>query len=201
MTALLAAFGVLALYSQFVNPTSPYAGQLVVLIGLAVAVDYSLFMISRYRTELRAGRAKDAAIRVASATAGRAVFFSGLAVMISIAGLFLLDDPLFRSMAVATIAVVAISVVGSLTFLPAVMAILGRRIDWGRIPYFGRRAARGQRLLEPDRPRRHPSPDRLRRRRPRCSCWPSPPRPRGSTSARATSRRSRTRWTRSRRSG
>jgi RND superfamily putative drug exporter len=138
VTALLAAFGVLALYSQFVYPTSPYAGQLVVLIGLAVAVDYSLFMISRYRTEQRNGRERHAAIRVASATAGRAVFFSGLAVMISIAGLFLLDDPLFRSMAVATIAVVAISVVGSLTFLPAVLAILGPRIDWGRVPYFGR---------------------------------------------------------------
>jgi RND superfamily putative drug exporter len=138
VTALLAAFGLLALYSQFIYPTSPYAGQLVVLIGLAVAVDYSLFMISRYRTEARAGRERDAAIRVASATAGRAVFFSGLAVMISIAGLFLLDDPLFRSMAVATIAVVAISVMGSLTFLPAGLAILGPRIDWGRIPYFGR---------------------------------------------------------------
>ena len=127
MTALLAAFGVLALYSQFVDPVSPYASQLVVLIGLAVAVDYSLFMISRFRTERAPGANEDAAIRVASATAGRAVFFCGLAVMISIAGLFLLDDPLFRSMAVGTIAVVFISVVGSLTFLPAVLAILGER--------------------------------------------------------------------------
>ena len=138
ITALLAAFGILALYSQFIYPTSSYAGQLVVLIGLAVAVDYSLFMISRYRTEMRRGRSIQSAIHIASATAGRAVFFSGLAVMISIAGLFLLDDPLFRSMAVATIAVVLISVIGSLTFLPAVLAILGRRIDFGRIPYFGR---------------------------------------------------------------
>ena len=74
------------------------------LIGLAVAVDYSLFMITRFRTERRHGRPKLAAIDVASATAGRAVFFSGLAVMVSIGGLFLLDDPLFRSMAVGTIA-------------------------------------------------------------------------------------------------
>ncbi|MBM4408653.1 MAG: MMPL family transporter [Chloroflexi bacterium] len=138
VTAILAALGLLALYSQVIYPTSPYASQLVVLIGLAVAVDYSLFMISRYRPEVRAGRQREAAIRVASATAGRAVFFSGVAVIISIAGLFLLDDPLFRSMAIATIAVVAISVAGSLTFLPAVLAVVGGRIDWGRIPYFGR---------------------------------------------------------------
>ncbi len=99
ITALLAAFGVLGLYSQAVAPVSPYASQLVVLIGLAVAVDYSLFMITRYRTERRHGRVKHDAIRVASATAGRAVFFSGLAVVFSIGGLFLLDDVLFHSMA------------------------------------------------------------------------------------------------------
>ncbi|MEO5939620.1 MAG: MMPL family transporter, partial [Candidatus Limnocylindrales bacterium] len=100
ITALLAAFGILGLYSQAISPVSPYASQLVVLIGLAVAVDYSLFMVTRFRTERRHGRPKLAAIDVASNTAGRAVFFSGLAVMISIGGLFLLDDPLFRSMAV-----------------------------------------------------------------------------------------------------
>ena len=68
---------------------SPYARQLIVLIGLAVAVDYSLFMITRFRTERRRGATRSRAIEVASSTAGRAVFFSGLAVMISIAALFL----------------------------------------------------------------------------------------------------------------
>ena len=92
--------------ARLIDPVSAYASQLVVLIGLAVAVDYSLFMITRFRTERRHGRAKLAAIEVASATAGRAVFFSGLAVMFSIGGLFLLNDVLFRSMAVGTIAVV-----------------------------------------------------------------------------------------------
>jgi RND superfamily putative drug exporter len=100
------AFGILALYSQSVAAVSPYASQLVVLIGLAVAVDYSLFMVTRFRTERRHGKSKLRAIEASSATAGRAVFFSGLAVTISIGGLFLLDDPLFRSMAVGTIAVV-----------------------------------------------------------------------------------------------
>lgn len=142
VTSLLAAFGVLALYSQFVAPVSPYASQLVVLIGLAVAVDYSLFMITRFRVERRR-RDRLASIEVASSTAGRAVFFSGLAVMISIAGLFLLDDPLFRSMAIGTISVVFISVVGSLTFLPAVLAILDRNVNRLRVPIIGRQRDEG----------------------------------------------------------
>jgi uncharacterized membrane protein YdfJ with MMPL/SSD domain len=139
ITALLAAFGLLGLYSQVIAPVSPYATQLIVLIGLAVAVDYSLFMITRFRTERALGRDRQPAIRVASSTAGRAVFFSGVAVMISIAGLFLLDDPLFRSMALGTIAVVLISVIGSLTFLPAVLAILGDGVDRLRLPFLHRR--------------------------------------------------------------
>ena len=143
ITALLAAFGFVGLYSQFIAPVSPYATQLIVLIGLAVAVDYSLFLITRFRTERRHGRDKLAAIRVASSTAGRAVFFSGLAVMISIAGLFLLDDPLFRSMAIGTIAVVLISVIGSLTFLPATLALLGDGVDRLRLPLLGRRREEG----------------------------------------------------------
>jgi uncharacterized membrane protein YdfJ with MMPL/SSD domain len=137
-TALLAAFGILGLYSQVITPVSPYASQLVVLIGLAVAVDYSLFMVTRFRTERRHGRDKLAAIHAASNTAGRAVFFSGLAVMISIGGLFLLDDPLFRSMAVGTISVVLVAVIGSLTFLPATLAILGDGVNRLRVPFLGR---------------------------------------------------------------
>jgi RND superfamily putative drug exporter len=142
-TALLAAFGVLGIYSQTIDPVSPYASQLIVLIGLAVAVDYSLFMITRYRTERRHGRPKPDAIRVASATAGRAVFFSGLAVMFSIAGLFLLDDVLFQSMAIGTISVVLIAVIGSLTFLPATLAILGDGVDRLRVPFLGRHRPEG----------------------------------------------------------
>jgi uncharacterized membrane protein YdfJ with MMPL/SSD domain len=143
ITALLAAFGILGLYSQAIDPVSPYAGQLIVLIGLAVAVDYSLFMITRYRTERRHDREPYDAIRVASATAGRAVFFSGLAVMFSIGGLFLLDDVLFRSMAIGTISVVLIAVIGSLTFLPATLAILGDRVNALRVPFLGRNRPEG----------------------------------------------------------
>jgi uncharacterized membrane protein YdfJ with MMPL/SSD domain len=138
VTALLAAFGILGLYSQVVAPVSPYASQLVVLIGLAVAVDYSLFMLTRFRTERRHGRDRLGAIQAASNTAGRAVFFSGLAVMISIGGLFLLDDPLFRSMAIGTISVVLVAVIGSLTFLPATLAILGDGVNRLGVPILGR---------------------------------------------------------------
>jgi uncharacterized membrane protein YdfJ with MMPL/SSD domain len=146
ITALLAAFGVLGLYSQAIDPVSPYASQLVVLIGLAVAVDYSLFMITRYRTERRHGRESYDAIRVASATAGRAVFFSGLAVAFSVCGLFLLDDVLFRSMAIGTISVVLIAVIGSLTFLPATLAILGDNVNRFRVPFLGRNRPEGSGL-------------------------------------------------------
>ncbi len=138
VTALIGAFGFLGIYSQVVGPVSSYATQLIVLIGLAVAVDYSLFMVTRFRTERRRGRDKMAAIEVASSTAGRAVFFSGITVMISLAGLFILNDSLFKSMATGTIGVVLISVIGSLTFLPATLAILGNGVNWGRLPFFGR---------------------------------------------------------------
>ncbi len=132
VTSLLAAFGFIGLYSQAVAAVSPNATQLIVLIGLAVAVDYTLFMVTRFRTERRLGRSIPGAIEVSSSTAGRAVFFSGLAVMISLAGLLTLGIPLFTSMAVGTIGVVMVSVIGSLTFLPATLAIVGDRVNLGR---------------------------------------------------------------------
>jgi RND superfamily putative drug exporter len=147
ISSLIAAFGILGIYSQTVGAVSPNATQLIVLIGLAVAVDYSLFMITRFRVERRAGRERHKAIEVASSTAGRAVFFSGLAVMISLAGLITLGVSLFTSMAVGTIAVVFVSVVGSLTFLPAMLAILGDRVNLGRparwLPAIARRVPLG----------------------------------------------------------
>src|SRR4249919_2737460 len=132
ISSLVAAFGILGIYSQVVGPVSPNATQLIVLIGLAVAVDYSLFMITRFRVERRAGRDRAKAIEVSSSTAGRAVFFSGLAVMISLAGLITLGVSLFTSMAIGTISVVFVSVIGSLTFMPATLSILGDKVNLGR---------------------------------------------------------------------
>jgi uncharacterized membrane protein YdfJ with MMPL/SSD domain len=144
ITALLAAFGLLGIYSELFNPVSPYASQLVVLIGLAVAVDYSLFMVTRFRSERHAGRDKLAAIETASATAGRAVFFSGLAVMISLAGLFLLPDEIFHSMALGTIAVIMAAIAGSLTFVPATLAILGDNVSRLGVPFLSRDRGEGR---------------------------------------------------------
>jgi uncharacterized membrane protein YdfJ with MMPL/SSD domain len=141
-TSLAAAYGFLGLYSQTVGAVSPNASQLIVLMGLAVAVDYSLFMITRFRTERQQGRDVQRAVEIASSTAGRAVFFSGIAVVISLGGLVTLGISLFTSMAVGTMAVVLVSVIGSLTFLPATLAIVGDRVDMGRpvtwLPRIGR---------------------------------------------------------------
>lgn len=143
LSALLGGFGILGIYSQLVAPVAMSTSQLVVLIGLAVGVDYSLFMITRFRSERRAGRDKHAAIETASGTAGRAVFFSGLAVAVALAGLFLVRVDILDSMAVGMIGVVLVAVIGSLTFLPATLSILGDRVNLGRLPILGRERGEG----------------------------------------------------------
>jgi RND superfamily putative drug exporter len=135
ITALIGAMGLVGIYSRLVHPVGIFAGEFVVLIGLAVAIDYSLFVITRFRAERARGRQSLVAIEVASATAGRAVLFSGLAVMVSLGSLIVIDDPTIRSCAIGSIAVVLVSLVGSLTFLPATLAILDRRLDRGRPPF------------------------------------------------------------------
>lgn len=144
LSAIVGAMGMVGIYSQAVSPVSQYVAQIVVLIGLAVAVDYSLFVISRFRTERSAGRDKFGAIEVASSTAGRAVFFSGLAVMISLGALLLIDDDVFKSIAIGSIAVVLISVTGSLTFLPAMLSILDRKVMRLGIPFLSRERGEGR---------------------------------------------------------
>jgi uncharacterized membrane protein YdfJ with MMPL/SSD domain len=174
LSAITGAMGLVGIYSQTVAPVSQYVGQIVVLIGLAVAVDYSLFVISRFRTErgrgnvsffgivtrtattgwsgMRAalreqegqGRSKLGGIEVASSTAGRAVFFSGLAVMISLGGLLLINDDVFKSIAIGSISVVLISVAGSLTFLPATLAILDRWVFRFGLPVVARDRGEGR---------------------------------------------------------
>jgi uncharacterized membrane protein YdfJ with MMPL/SSD domain len=138
LTAVIATFGLVAVTSQAV-PVATQAGALVLLIGLAVGVDYSLFYLRRAREERAAGRSTRAAIEVAAATSGRAVLISGLTVMTAMAGMFLTGDRVFASFALATIAVVAIAMLGSLTVLPALLSRLGDKVDRGRLPLLGRR--------------------------------------------------------------
>jgi uncharacterized membrane protein YdfJ with MMPL/SSD domain len=141
ITAVAAALGALGVVSQ-IAPTSDTTASVVVLIGLAVGVDYSLFYIRREREERRAGRGPDAALDAAAATVGRAILVSGLTVMVALGGLLLSGSAVFVSIGLATMLVVAIAVLGSLTVLPALLARLGDRIDRGRLPRFLRRRPR-----------------------------------------------------------
>ena len=143
LTSVAAAMGAFGVVSQFA-PDGGSTGALVLLVGLAVGVDYSLFYIRREREERRAGRGPEAALDVAAATAGRAIVVSGLTVMLSLAGLLITGLSVFTAMALGTIIVVAFAVLGSLTVLPATLALLGDRVDAGRLPFARRlRARRG----------------------------------------------------------
>jgi uncharacterized membrane protein YdfJ with MMPL/SSD domain len=144
-SAVVATLGLLALPSQLV-PMDSNVSAVVVLVGLAVGVDYSLFYLRREREERRAGRSAEASLQAAAATSGRAVLVSGLTVIVAMAGMLLSGDPTFTSFAVATMTVVAVAMFASLTVLPAVLSKLGDRVEKGRIPFLARwrrRRARG----------------------------------------------------------
>ena len=137
MTAISLTIGAAVLISQ-VYALQEFYVQLVLLIGLAVGIDYSLFIISRFREERAAGRPKLEAIRTASNTTGRAVFYAGVTVMVSLTGLVLTGDELFIGMGIGAVIVVLFTVVASLTLLPAVISLLGDGVNWLRIPGLGR---------------------------------------------------------------
>ena len=103
--------------------------NVLVMMGLAVGIDYSLFVVSRFREERRAGRGLEDAVAVAGATASRAVLFSGATVVLALVGMFLVPHTVFRSIAVGAIAVVLVSVLAALTLLPAALAVLGDRLE------------------------------------------------------------------------
>jgi uncharacterized membrane protein YdfJ with MMPL/SSD domain len=132
ITSVVAAIGALGLVSQ-IAPSGTPTNSVVALIGLAVGVDYSLFYIRREREERRAGRSPHAALSATAATVGRAVVIAGLTVMVALAGLLFTGLGVFTSMALGAMLVVAIAVIGSVTVLPAVLALLGDRIDRGRV--------------------------------------------------------------------
>nr|WP_246324359.1 MMPL family transporter [Petropleomorpha daqingensis] len=145
LTAFIGALGLLTFASQIwhVNAT---AQTVMLLIGLAVGVDYSLFYLKREREERARGAGALDALDIAAATSGRSVLISGLTVIVAMAGIFLTGSAVFTGIGLATILVVACSVVGSLTVLPATMAWLGDHIEWGRIPFLHRGSARPSRV-------------------------------------------------------
>jgi RND superfamily putative drug exporter len=142
LTAVLATFGLIALPSGLL-PVAFEAPAMVLLIGLAVGVDYSMFYLKRERQERAAGKSTEAALEAAAATSGRSVLISGLTVMGAMAGMFLTGDQTFASLGFATILVVAVAVLGSLTVLPALLWRLGDNVDRLRVPFIGRRSRPG----------------------------------------------------------
>jgi uncharacterized membrane protein YdfJ with MMPL/SSD domain len=144
LTAFMAAGGLLALTSRAVHIDGT-ATSVMLLIGLAVGVDYSLFYLKREREERALGRTPAEALRIAAATSGRSILVSGLTVVAAVGGLFLTGNATFKGVAEATVLVVAVAVLGSVTVLPALMSLLGDRIEKGRLPFVARRARSRQR--------------------------------------------------------
>jgi uncharacterized membrane protein YdfJ with MMPL/SSD domain len=137
-SAVAATIGLIGPVSHLV-PVEESITSVVLLIGLAVGVDYSLFYLRREREERARGRSELDALQYAAATSGRAVLVSGLTVIIAMAGMFLGGSAIWTAFAIGTIMVVAIAVAGSLTVLPATLAWLGDRVERGRVPLIGRR--------------------------------------------------------------
>src|SRR6516165_8337796 len=143
-TAVVTAISLLAIPSRWL-PISSTTSSVILLVGMAVGVNYSLFYLRREREERAAGASQAEALRTAAATSGRAIVVSGLTVMISLAGLFLTGIDIFTGFAVGAITVVGVAVVGSLTALPAALSLLGTWVDKGRIPFLGRRRTAARR--------------------------------------------------------
>ena len=137
ITAVMATNALIAIPSQFM-PVNESISHVVLLIGLAVGVDYSLFYLRREREERAAGRSEGAALQAAAATSGRAVLISGITVLIAMAGMFFSGDKAFMSFSIGTMMVVAVAMIGSLTVLPALLSKLGDRVEKGRIPFVHR---------------------------------------------------------------
>jgi RND superfamily putative drug exporter len=121
--------GAVVYFLALATTMSVFVTNVASMLGIGVAVDYSLFLLSRYRDELHRGGDRAHALDVAMRTSGATVVFSGVTVLVSLAGLFLLDSTVMRSLAIGAMVVVAIAVLGAVTLLPALIALLGRRAD------------------------------------------------------------------------
>ncbi|WAP58888.1 MMPL family transporter [Streptomyces sp. S465] len=137
MTAFLATSGLVAVVSHWVH-MSDTANSVMLLVGLAVGVDYCLFYLRREREERAAGRDAGTALRIAAATSGRAILVSGVTVIVAMAGMLFTGIAEFKAMGLATLMVVAVAMVGSVTVLPALLSLLGERVEKGRVPFLAR---------------------------------------------------------------
>ncbi len=146
-TAVMGTIGLLGPVSQL-HALSDVVAQVVILVGLAVGVDYAMFYLRREMEERDKGNDPEAALNIAAATSGRAVLISGFTVMTAMAGMFLAGNPIFASFGVGTILVVGVAMLGSVTVLPAVLSFLSMKgwTEKGRVPWIAKRrhAARGE---------------------------------------------------------
>ncbi len=140
--AVVLAVAVLTLISQTYAMDQAFS-EIVLLMGLATGIDYSLFVISRYRSERRAGRSKDDALQVATGTSGKAIFFAGATTVFAVAGMFLMDDQIFSSLGLSAMIVVTLAVIGAMTLLPAIITMMGDNIDRLGVPFLGRGTGEG----------------------------------------------------------
>ncbi|MER6352653.1 MMPL family transporter [Streptomyces sp. NPDC001634] len=134
ITAIMATMGLMGIVSHL-QPMNDTANSVMLLVGLAVGVDYCLFYLRREREERAAGRDADTALRIAAATSGRAVIVSGVTVCVAMAGMLFTGLATFEAMGLASLMVVAVAMVGSVTVLPALLSLLGKRVEKGRIPF------------------------------------------------------------------
>ena len=136
LTAVMGTIGLLGPLSQLVALDEAIS-SVVLLVGLAVGVDYCMFYLRREMEERDAGKGSEAALEAAAATSGRAVLISGFTVIVAMAGMFLAGSAVFLSFGVGTILVVAVAVLGSVTVLPAMLSWLGEKgwTEKGRVPY------------------------------------------------------------------
>jgi len=137
LSGVIATIGLVALPSHLV-PMDSNVSAVILLIGLAVGVDYSLFYLKREREERAAGKGSRAALEAAAATSGRSVLISGLTVMIAMAGMMFAGDKSYLGFGIATMMVVGVAMLGSLTVLPALLSKLGDRVEKGKIPFLHR---------------------------------------------------------------
>jgi RND superfamily putative drug exporter len=140
IVSIAVALGLTALIGQAFE-LSFFVVNMLVMMGLAVGIDYALFVVSRFREERAKGLEKLDAIQAAGATASRAVFFSGITVMLALIGMLLVPTSIFRSLAIGAILVVFVSVLAAITLLPAILSLLGDRVDALRVPFLRRREA------------------------------------------------------------
>ncbi|MEU6682162.1 MMPL family transporter [Streptomyces sp. NPDC046832] len=142
ITAIMATMGLMGVVSHF-QPMSETANSVMLLVGMAVGVDYCLFYLRREREEREAGRDAQTALRIAAATSGRAIVVSGVTVCVAMAGMLFTGLAEFEAMGLASLMVVAVAMVGSVTVLPALLSLLGGRVEKGRIPFLRRRRRGG----------------------------------------------------------